>query len=451
MNQSIVLGIGTGRCGLRSLAKILNQQPETQSSYEEPPLLPWKRCRCGAGRPGAIRSISPEWPWPSLVRCGFLLSSLPGSRHCGRAGDSHHLLEAAAGRGRRQLLRMAGSELSLADQSLGRPARPRLAPRSPSYPDISSIRDAEPGRRASAAIGTSIASGWKNCGGVIREQIRLFDTYEALNTPAGLQDLLAFAGIAPERQVARRGNARQRSARASQAKVGAAERGQSRWTPSGARSSFPSGRRSYRLASGPWRNWNGGATTFAGSAGMRPSIRAATRWPRMPCSTVMKRRCGLTPTWIFTPIPSIACGLTDCRSSCGIYPQKGKRALASHIMPGMPKVVFGKEGGLIEILYAGAGFLHVRREVYLAIQKRQQLPMCNERFRAPMIPFFHSMVHPAKTAIGTWPRTTPSASGHGPAGSRSWPTPRSGYGTSAITLSAGRMRGGIWSVSTRSS
>ena len=44
MNPSIVLGIGTGRCGLRSLAKLLNQQPETQSSYEEPPLLPWKSC-----------------------------------------------------------------------------------------------------------------------------------------------------------------------------------------------------------------------------------------------------------------------------------------------------------------------------------------------------------------------------------------------------------------------
>ena len=69
-------------------------------------------------------------------------------------------------------------------------------------------------------------------------------------------------------------------------------------------------------------------------------------------------------------------------------------------MPGTPKVVFGKEGGLIEILYAGAGFLHVRREVYLAIQKRQQLPMCNERFRAPMIPFFHSMVHPCED--GHW-------------------------------------------------
>ena len=34
------------------------------------------------------------------------------------------------------------------------------------------------------------------------EQIRVFDTYETLNTPAGMQDLLAFAGLAPDRQVA---------------------------------------------------------------------------------------------------------------------------------------------------------------------------------------------------------------------------------------------------------
>jgi hypothetical protein len=42
MKQSIILGIGTGRCGLASLAKILNQQPDTQCSYEDSPLLPWK-------------------------------------------------------------------------------------------------------------------------------------------------------------------------------------------------------------------------------------------------------------------------------------------------------------------------------------------------------------------------------------------------------------------------
>jgi len=42
MAQSIVLGIGTGRCGTASLARVLNQQPDAQASYEERPLLPWK-------------------------------------------------------------------------------------------------------------------------------------------------------------------------------------------------------------------------------------------------------------------------------------------------------------------------------------------------------------------------------------------------------------------------
>ena len=40
--QSIILGIGTGRCGTASLAKILNRQQEAVCSFDEPPLLPWK-------------------------------------------------------------------------------------------------------------------------------------------------------------------------------------------------------------------------------------------------------------------------------------------------------------------------------------------------------------------------------------------------------------------------
>lgn len=34
MTQSIILGIGTGRCGLASLAKLLNQQTEANCSFE---------------------------------------------------------------------------------------------------------------------------------------------------------------------------------------------------------------------------------------------------------------------------------------------------------------------------------------------------------------------------------------------------------------------------------
>jgi hypothetical protein len=63
-------------------------------------------------------------------------------------------------------------------------------------------------------------------------------------------------------------------------------------------------------------------------------------------------------------------------------------------------MVFGKDGGLTEILYAGAGFLLVRREVYMTVQQRLQLPMCNERFKIPLIPFFHPMLRPCEE--GHW-------------------------------------------------
>lgn len=77
-----------------------------------------------------------------------------------------------------------------------------------------------------------------------------------------------------------------------------------------------------------------------------------------------------------------------------IYPKKGKRALASHVMPGTDKLVFGGEGGLAEIMYAATGFLLVRREVYTEMQRRLKLPLCNERFDKPTIPFFQPMVQP---------------------------------------------------------
>jgi hypothetical protein len=85
--------------------------------------------------------------------------------------------------------------------------------------------------------------------------------------------------------------------------------------------------------------------------------------------------------------------------TCGIYPQKGRRALACHVLPGSSQLVFGKQGGLQEMLYAGAGFLHVRREVYLAIQYGLPLPVTNERFGSPSIPFFHSIVHPVEDGL----------------------------------------------------
>lgn len=86
--------------------------------------------------------------------------------------------------------------------------------------------------------------------------------------------------------------------------------------------------------------------------------------------------------------------------ACGVYPKKAKRSFALNFSAGTKQVSFGSGGGLIEIPYAGAGFLHTRREVYHAVQQRFRLPACNERFGPSMIPFFQPLVIP--DGAGHW-------------------------------------------------
>lgn len=78
--------------------------------------------------------------------------------------------------------------------------------------------------------------------------------------------------------------------------------------------------------------------------------------------------------------------------ACAIYCKKGQHLLACHAMPGTAAFVFGAGGGLTELYYAATGFLHVRRQVYLDIQERLALPVCNERFGRPIIPYFQPMI-----------------------------------------------------------
>jgi len=74
--------------------------------------------------------------------------------------------------------------------------------------------------------------------------------------------------------------------------------------------------------------------------------------------------------------------------------KKGLRALACSVLPGTQQVVFGKAGGLIEVLYAGAAFLLTRREVYESIAAQCALPECNQRFERPLRPYFMPMIVP---------------------------------------------------------
>ncbi len=105
----------------------------------------------------------------------------------------------------------------------------------------------------------------------------------------------------------------------------------------------------------------------------------------------------------------------------GLYPKKGTRALASALLPETKKIIFGEvptqirpgEGdspqfaprtsqnrdsprrvcsGVFEIRYAATGFLYTKRQVYLDIQRKCELPVCNLMFNKPLVPFFMTMV-----------------------------------------------------------
>ena len=103
--------------------------------------------------------------------------------------------------------------------------------------------------------------------------------------------------------------------------------------------------------------------------------------------------------WIDSDIDFHADGVEQLRAHglpivCGLYPQKKFRALTSKPLPGTQQITFGQKGGLVEFQYAAAGFLLVRREAYLKIQHQLALPLANERFGSPTVPFFQPITQP---------------------------------------------------------
>lgn len=101
--------------------------------------------------------------------------------------------------------------------------------------------------------------------------------------------------------------------------------------------------------------------------------------------------------WIDSDIGFTAVDVEKLRShnlpiTCGVYAKKGVRAIAIHTLPGAESLQFGQSGGLTEIRYAAAGFMHVRRDTYLAIKEKLSLPTCNLRFGSGVTPYFQPMI-----------------------------------------------------------
>jgi hypothetical protein len=74
------------------------------------------------------------------------------------------------------------------------------------------------------------------------------------------------------------------------------------------------------------------------------------------------------------------------------YPKKATSAFSFHSY--RPKIRFGDGGGLIEVYYATTGFLLTRREVYETVRDKCALPLCNQAWEIPFVPYFLPQIIP---------------------------------------------------------
>jgi hypothetical protein len=81
-------------------------------------------------------------------------------------------------------------------------------------------------------------------------------------------------------------------------------------------------------------------------------------------------------------------GLPICSAA---YPFKGHPEMTIQLLDSDKdkEIEFGENGYLLEIAAAATGFLYTKKEVYEAIRKQRNLPLCNTSFGAPTYPFFH--------------------------------------------------------------
>lgn len=79
----------------------------------------------------------------------------------------------------------------------------------------------------------------------------------------------------------------------------------------------------------------------------------------------------------------------DLPLTCGLYPRKGAPSFAATFLnPGA--VTFGPGGGLVEVRYAGMGFMHVRRLVFEEMERVLGMPRCYGSYdpNRPIVPYF---------------------------------------------------------------
>ena len=388
MRQRIILGIGTGRCGLASLAKILNRQPETACAFEDRPLLPWyhrneqhtlqeRFARFRRYDKAKVLGDCASFYLPYLEQA---IQSEPDVRIvCLKRPCEEVVVSFCQHLDKTMPLPTNHWAMQPLPGWHHDPMRTRLYP----HYDLQSRED---------GIRRYWTEYYRRVEQLMHQypkHVRVFDVYEALNTEAGQREMLSFAGISPEMQ---------------QLCVGIR-------CDSLPNVQLPPKRQMSNDSLDPRRcvvlvPYTGSITPPCERALDELERRGYSVWRVGGYAAIDQGRsematraliAGYEETmWIDSDIGFHPDSVHHLRSLqlpivSGVYAQKGKRAIACQPLDNDNSLVFGDDGKLVEIQYAGGGFLLVRREVYLTMQQQLVLPVCNDRLQAPLIPFFEPM------------------------------------------------------------
>lgn len=391
--KSIVFGIGTGQCGTRGLAVILNGQPGAYITHECLPVLPWRH---EFDRPGIRERLNRfRTAWPHRFVGDVASYYLPYVEEAISLDPNVRIV--CLERSRDSVIlgfcRWLDSVNPLptnhwSDRPLeGWHHEPIWTRTFPQY----KVRNREEG----------ISCYWEEyhmiAGDLARrfpDNVRVFPTESSLSTESGLQALLTFVGIPEDSQnlsmidwEALDFPTEPHPRRATLATASDNDPRRCVVLVPYSGSILPGCELGLRgLEQRGYEVWRVGGFAAIDEARSHMATAALTE--------------GFEETmWIDADLAFDPEAVDRLRSTmepivCGIYAQKGQRALACHAMPGTDRFDFGIDGGLSEILYAAAGFLLVRRQVYLDIQRQLNLPVCNDQFDRPMIPLFQPLIRP---------------------------------------------------------
>ena len=398
--HGIVLGIGSGRCGTLSLAKLLNSQPNSHVTHERRPLLPWSsdcRERLVAERVASLRGNSSYLVGDVasfyLPYVEELIRQVPDIRIIALKRDCEEVVKSFCD--------WSDQAHSVrADHWSEQPAG-ELS-RDPVWSTIFPKYRAESREAGVRRYWHEYYERVSELRKRFPDNIREFDVEQALNTEAGQRELLAFAGVPESAQILDVGVRVHRSRRQEDSMtshdVSAAP------TPSTDRSKcvilvpyggqiIPGCEDSLKILEErgyPVRRVRG----YSQIDVARNEIASKAILDGFQETIWIDSDIGFHPDAIER------LRAYDLPMVCGVYAKKGKRELAISVLPGTEQMGFGKNGGLHEVQYAATGFLFVRRQVYLDIQFRLGLPICNEHFGADIIPYFMPLVRPQRE--GHW-------------------------------------------------